>query len=384
VKKILFPLLLFAFLFISCKQEELRLLDRESLFTLPLGVMADELDYLYRERVFLPGTSDIFMKEGIVYISSENMAKVMGFNSYGDLLTLLYNTETNPLPREVVLADEEQNTNKRFVPWSFSRPGQLGLSGKHLLVEDRVTGALVYFDEKLQAACDRILLRFDDKGNYLDYVGQEGIGGKPFPYIHDIAFRDNGEFAVISRLDKGWWVFWYSPEGELLYQVDLNQEYYPFFKEGFQSFIPNLVVDPVEYRLFLMVNYYSINTEDETPQTKRIYQFDLNSQNYNEGAAVSDEVIREGGEDIRYVFELVGATRDGQVLMISPVDYNRYVIAGMDDSGKFLFKREISIGENHSVYTTFQLSADGILTSLCYQQEQAEISWWRTDRLFRQ
>lgn len=385
MKKILLPLVFVSLILFSCKNEEKGLLDREQLFVLPLGVMPDEIDYVYRDRVLLPGTADIFMNEGIVYLSSQSMGKIMGFNSYGDLLTLLFNSDINPQPRELVLAEEGQTSNKRFVPWAFRNPGNLGVSGNMLFVEDQVDSSLVYYDEELQASCDRIILRFDDNGQYKDYLGQEGLGGQPFPNIFDISFRNNGEVVVICRLDEGWRVYWYNRQGENLYQIAFDQDHNPYYKDGFQSYLSNLVVDPLEYRLFLMVSYYPIDREDtEQRDQKRLYQFDLNTQRYDNGAAVPDEIVREGGVTQNFVFELLGATQKGQLLFISPVSYNRYVIVGMNDTGKILFKRDISLGEQHSYFTDFYLSTEGILCSLTFLEDQATVNWWRTDRLFRE
>jgi hypothetical protein len=50
------PLALFIGLLGSCSKSALIQLDKEKLFSLSLGVMADELDYVYRERILLPGT----------------------------------------------------------------------------------------------------------------------------------------------------------------------------------------------------------------------------------------------------------------------------------------------------------------------------------------
>lgn len=385
VKKILLPLVFLSLFFFSCKNMEEGLLDREQLFVLPLGVMPDEIDYVYRDRVLLPGTADIFMNEGIVYISSQNMGKVMGFNSYGDLLTLLFNSEINPQPRELVLAEEGQTSNKRFVPWAFRSPGELGLAGSSLLVEDQVDSSLAYYDEELNASCNSIILRFDEDGQYMDYLGQEGLGGQPFPFISDISFRENGEVVVLCRLSKGWKVYWYNKHGENLYQITFDQDHNPYYKEGYQSYLSNLVVDPVEYRLFLMVSFYSADRDNaEQGDLKRLYQFNLNTQRYDKGAAVPDEITREAGSNQNFVFELLGVTEKGQVLLISPVSYNRYIIVGMNDSGKILFKREISLGDQHNFFTDFYLSSEGILSSLNFLEDHASVNWWRTDRLFRE
>ncbi|MDA3852553.1 MAG: hypothetical protein PF447_14985 [Spirochaetaceae bacterium] len=379
------PLALFIGLLGSCSKSALIQLDKEKLFSLSLGVMADELDYVYRERILLPGTSHLYMKEGIFYISSQNMAKVMAFNSYGDLMTLIFNEDLNPQPRDLVLSDLQGNSNKRFVPWNFNRPGLLGLSGDTLLVEDMVSDDFAYFDEELLASCDRILLRFNPQGEYLDYIGREGLGGKPFPHIQDLSFRSNGEWVVTCRIPQGWMIYWYSPQGELIYRLKLDHDQLPFFKEGYQCSLTRILADPQQYKLYLMCSFYQQEQGRDLPVTlNRLYQFDLNSRTYDEGISVPDEIRTQGGKDQRFIYQLAGVTRQADMLFLSPVGYNTFMVMGMESQGKILFKAEIFTGDDHSVYQDFHLSEDGILSSISYLSEGADVSWWRTDRLFRE
>lgn len=379
----MFLLVGFVLSFLSCSREGDSLLEREDLFRINLGVMSDELDYIYRERALLPGTADLYMDDGIFYLSSYNMGKIMGFNSYGDLITLIYNNEINTAPREIVLGDDSANSNKQFVPWGFRNPGELGLSNGLLVVEDRVAQDQLFYDEELQAYCDTIFLRFDEEGQYLDFIGREGLGGRPFPYVEELQFREDGDMVVFCRLDRGWQIYWFSPQGDLLYRIFLEEEFYPQFEDGMEPYVTQLYADPVEYRVFVMISYYPVEQGDDRIPEKRIYQLDLMTNSYNDGHSVPDEVIRSGGQEKRFVYEMLGITQEGQILFISPVDYNRFMLVGMDDQGKILFKREIEAAREPVLFSDFYLSPQGILSALLFHERGASISWWRTDRLFR-
>ena len=65
-------------------------------------------------------------------------------------------------------------------------------------MEDVVPDARAEEDEENHAYLNRVVRRFDTSGVYLDYLGQEGIGGTPFPYIEAIHVNEADEIIVVS------------------------------------------------------------------------------------------------------------------------------------------------------------------------------------------
>ena len=63
--------------------------------------------------------------------------------------------------------------------------------------------------------------RFDRSGIYLDYLGQEGVGGTPFPYINALYVNSSNDTIVVCRAERAWLVFWFSPAGNLKYKVTI-------------------------------------------------------------------------------------------------------------------------------------------------------------------
>src|SRR5215471_12983922 len=75
----------------ACNNNQIDSVEREDLFSLGIGPMEDQIA-LYS----LNGTRGIrrtgfTMRDGLFYISDGNSGKIVRFNSYGDLLFMIYN-----------------------------------------------------------------------------------------------------------------------------------------------------------------------------------------------------------------------------------------------------------------------------------------------------
>jgi len=89
-------------------------LEKDTLFSLKLGNFEDQINLFDLASVGEINTA-IEMKDGFFYIANGESKKIMETNSYGDLLSLYYNADTNPTPSfmqdKTKTAGSTQNTN---------------------------------------------------------------------------------------------------------------------------------------------------------------------------------------------------------------------------------------------------------------------------------
>ena len=143
--------IIFGFIIISnssCKAAATGAIEREDLFSLEIGPMEDQIA-LYK----LDGNRGIrktgfTMRDGLFFIADGNSQKIVRYNSYGDLLFMIYNDETNPAPitLRTNISSDEQATR-----WAYSHPleepGWITVdSRKHIFVEDRLPSQEHRFD----------------------------------------------------------------------------------------------------------------------------------------------------------------------------------------------------------------------------------------------
>ena len=286
VTAIILCAMLIGLLIVGCGTPSIEKLNREELFTLTLGKMENQIDLFQVPGVPFNRKNLIYMKGGRVYISNGNSSKIMEFTSYGDLLFLLQSSESNPTPFMLAEESNEQDvTNRSARSFPFQNIGAVVVeSAKNLFVEDEVPLEQREVDEQYGVLYYKRVLRFDRNGRYIDFLGQEGVGGSPFPFIESVHITAQDNLVVVSRLAARWVVFWFDRDGYLIYRVEVDAEYLPPHK-GYIPTVATILPDLSSPSLFLMVTYYEeeINESTKTLDASdkalsRIYRFSLEQE----------------------------------------------------------------------------------------------------------
>jgi hypothetical protein len=408
-----FPPILCAFLvllFSACSHEQVPSIAREDLQTLQIGALEDQLDLFNLEgNRNIPKTA-IAMRGGLFYISNGNGKKIVHYTSYGDLLFMVYNEETNPPPlslRTNIAAGEVVTRWAHTYP--LLEPGAITVDfRKHIYVEDRLPYERHSRDNESHALLDSLVLHFDETGRFVEYLGQEGVGGTPFPRINGVYTSVADELAVVCRLPTGWNVYWFDAEGFLLYAVHLRNDRIPIPQDRSEVFpsVDTVMASPDGRRLFIKVDYYR-NTFDESTNTRSgaesdgsvIWVMDVENSVYIDSIEVPffeyapDENGRRTGEKLLY--SMLGVIKNNRVFLSFPVDggYSLLILAaaggtapGASASGSSQAAAEqrrafIRVDNEELQFNTFNVSEDGILSGLLATDNEARLVWWRTDRL---
>lgn len=390
-------LLLISILILAgCRKTNVVSLDREDLFSVDIGKMEDQLDLF--QTVVANYKTRLAMRDGIIYISNGPSNKVMEFTSFGDLIRLFYDPEENPTP--VLLQSNpapDKVANRRAFAYPFTRVGAIAVTGdKVLLVEDLLPPERAVYDDDLGVNLNRIVLRFSSDGQLVDYLGQEGIGGSPFPYIQDIHVTGDDSIVVVSRTVEHWIVYWYAANGDLLYRADIPIQQLPV-PAASAAVVPTLdsvVPDCDEELLYLKIDYYQQAVDSETGTTygiagvySRVYWLDLNTGQYEgfieipENRQAMDSSTMFSREEVSYLYRLIGAAPGGNLFFLSRQDDDITQLLIMRRTGRVVRRRNLTIKDEEIVYKDFALSPEGILTGLLVLKDEAELVWWRSDKL---
>ena len=371
----------FVFLLVSCRSDN-KLLEKEDLFIIPMGVAADELDYFYRGSSLLPGTSDLYIQNGRIFVSSSHAGKVVEMNSYGDLLSLIYNPQTNPEPAHYQKSGSSgKDSLLRIRKWNFRNIEHIAISDRGLYVVDQVDDTMVSKSD--QFLYNRILLRFDEEGEYLDSLGQEGINGTPFPYINDLQITEKDDLVVITQSTGDFIVFWFSPEGSLLYKIIVKKSDLPKVQEGSWGLgqVEKITADPAESKLYLKIAYFPLDDTRDRTALSRLYTLDLEKEEYTNFFEIPHFEVNMGDQAIEGVNEYLGAISGGFHFFLGS-DYNgKYHLTIMDSTGAVKTTRVLNIQDQDIIYKKLYLAPSGLLAGIFYEEGGARISWWRADRI---
>ncbi len=272
--------------------------------------------------------------------------------------------------------------------------GELAVSpGKVLLVEDQVSAERQEYDKKLGAMLSYVVLRFRSDGTLIDYIGQEGIGGTPFPYIERIQTNSRGETIVICRTPADWLVFWYSPGGELEYKVEIGLKNLPLpAATGYTASLETIFADPARHLLYLKIDYYRA---DKTGGVRgnvefaksSVYWLNVDTQKYVGHVDLPRHIIEEKGngafgtKKVEVLYQFLGVARGGYMFFLSPLANNYDEVLVLDKQGNIVRRSRILLGDKSIAYRTFYLDPSGVLSALLVGNYSASVVWWRSDKL---
>jgi len=384
----------------SCREDRVEELQKEVLFELGFGKMEDQINFFIESDQDRLKKNRIVMKDGFFYISNALSGKVMEFNSYGDIINLFYNTDRNPDP--VLLAPRASTgeaATRNLYPYPFQDVGEIALGrNKTLFVDDRISVNRRERDEDMGVTLERIILQFDRDGRFIDYLGQEGNGGTPFPYIDKIRVTERDELVVFTRNTRGWRVFWFSAEKKPLYVVDILNDQLPVPESlgapDLLAILENLECDLMERRLYLKIDYYaeSIARESQTGSGfggSFIWWLNMTDETYSGRVRIPAHTKDSGKPQMfeedttELIYEFIGLARGEHLFLASLEGRNSYQLLILRPDGLVVKSGHINLGEERLESRQFFVTPQGILTGFLGWTDRVEIAWWRTDRFIQ-
>jgi hypothetical protein len=382
-------------IFVSCAKSKNLSIEREDLFSFDIGRLEDELDMFDLEGARSLRKTALKMRDGFFYISNGNGEKIARYNSYGDLLFLIYNEETNPPPLTLREKTEGSAVTRWSYKWPLREPGSITVnSQKHIFVEDRLAPERHSFDTEQKTILDRLVLHFDTDGKFVDYLGQEGKGGTPFPRIENIFTSESDDLVVVCQLPAGRRVFWYDSSGNQIYDIIFSDDVLPIppGRFGLMPSLDTISIAPDERKIYLKVDYYREIMDESTNtlsgrESDRSCLWIINAGDASFSGSIdipffetySSTNNRRINENLLY--SMFGVMDGGRVFFYYPIETGfSILILDADDSNEQR-RGIINVSDDELLYCAFDVSSNGILSALLSSNYDVKLVWWRTDKL---
>ncbi len=371
-------------------------LNKSDLFSLSYGTFENELNVFDLSGAGQINTS-MTMRDGFFYIANGEAKKIMELNSYGDLLSFYYNDEFSKAPS--FASGVQGNTTKKAVVYPFNTLGPIAVdSKKNLYVVDTLPPEQYERDTENRLSLDRVVLRFDSSGKFVDYLGQQGPGGSPFPFIENIYTVADGELVVVCVTNDGPIAYWFNSKGFLQYKVPFTVSTVPRPRgletdEGdmLHISIENVIPDLNFRRLYVKVDYsktvldpaLKVQSGIEYDRTL-LCPLDVETGRYGESFEVPpyEESVSENlsKEVFLQPYNFLGVSESGWFFFSVPTSRG-YLIQLIQPENQKILKRSLDIDYSRILFNTFSVSANGILNGLFVERDKATVAWWRTDSL---
>ncbi len=355
---------------LACNKDADSGLEKKTMFTLPYGSLDDELTPLASSR--------LTMNDGFFYIIDSSLAKLMKFNSYGDLLLLQYNQEKNPVQILVHKRDESSPTNKAAVPFPFREPTQIAvLDDQAFFVADTVSDEENLWSPDFGCMLTGTVHCFDSMGKLICDLGQEGrAGATPFSRITRLETTRDRNLVVHTQTPKGQAIYWFDANLNLLYSILADTSILP--QEDAEKHIvsiDSISVSQTKPLLFIKTDYYTEHEEDIDFYKSSICCYDL----FLEKCIWSMDIpVAET------LYQLLGVYGEDQIFLVSPDDNDTYNLLILDGGDKSIaVNTPLAFGHKDIQLLELSLGSNGIITALISYEDEVSAVWWRSDKLLK-
>ncbi|MBR1403242.1 MAG: hypothetical protein IJ558_03620 [Treponema sp.] len=397
MKKILFcAVCALALFLLGCsKSDSVHSVSENALFTLNYGNFEDELNLFDLAKTGSVRTY-VTMRDGFFYIANGEARKILELNSYGDLLSLYYNDE---VLKDVAFAGKNAlNSTKKAISYPFNTLGPVAVdSRKYIYAVDTLPVERQERDANARLLLSFVVLRFDSNGKFIDYLGQQGPGGTPFPFVKNIYTTQDNELVVICTTNDGLVAYWFSTNGFLLYTVPVSQSTVPHLSLENSDEAPayisieNIVPDCSAHKLYVKVDYYLASLDSQLKvqsgidyHTTLLCPLDITTGRYDEPLEIPSyeySVTENLTKEIYNLpFDFLGVTENGWFFFIVPNEEG-FIVQMVQPDGQRIVKRALSVDHSRVLYYALSLNGSGIISALFVRNENAEVVWWRTDSL---
>jgi len=398
-KKILFAaisILSVSFLFTSCiGNETVQSISETELFKIPYGKFEEQLSVSDLNNVG-DVRYGITMRDGFFYIINGESKKIMELNSYGDLLTLFYNEESE-IASLLNKSQRAAESVHHEVSYPFDYPGMLAVdSNKNIYTVCSIPRDRQEISDDGNILYSQTVLRFARDGSSVEYIGQQGPGGTPFPFIKNIYTTSKDELVVAAVSIEGTVIYWFSSDGFLKYMVPVSTNNVPTLEsvnDTSSQFwtISNVIPDPVSYKLYVQIDYYTTYLDEDSKVQSGVnfvqsllYPLNVESGVYEAPVTIppyEESVVSDYSRlTYRIPYDFLGVTKSGwKFFIVKTAD--GFNIEMIQSESQRILRRQFNVDHNNMLFDSMSLSLDGIITALYLEKDAARVVWYRTDNL---
>ena len=368
----------------------------QELFSLGIGLSENKIALFQLPNSPIRRNLYIDMRDGLISISNSGQNKVMTFTSYGDLLRSIYQPAINPIPTYLSSQkNQEIQFNRRGVEYEFHHIENIAVGeNNYIYVVNQLPADQLVVDDARQLVQDRVVVRFAPNIEP-HYIGQEGLGGTPFPAIRDIfAVRDN-ELIVVCKQDTQWQIYWYSREGALRHRLDIDDAHLPALVRPSDIVeLVQVVPDPKMRRLYLQVDFFNeFSDSDTTVQygieqvAARIYWIDLPRGHYAGYIDIPSDsngnATPANNENWYISYDFLGVT-EGQYMVLwgYPPNQNPHILI-IGTNSDVVLRHEIVELPTNQLFSDYAFSPNGVIVALQGYYDRVDVVWWRIDDFLR-
>ena len=353
------------------------------------------------KSVYSDDNVSLEVRNGLYHILSSNDEKIMRFSSYGDLLLVIQDPNSikslrNPDTEKTAISENKEEKS-RLRPMinpenGFQHISLLAVdSAGTMYVSDRLPPSVKsIYDEKSQAFCNAIVRRFSKDGTELGFLGQEGVGGSPFPVIQGLRVTDDDKIAVLAASSFSYHIFFFNADGSLLSSLKISRSTVPLpdSESGSDSALASSIAS-IETLLPLpdtspkpliaaKVDYFQQNLDAVKKLQSWLFTIDASKGEIMQSIKIPamgkeiepPELIGVRGKHYYLIQKAESAANDTAIMN------NRFTLSLLDENAVISKRFLIALPKDVTEATNFEIGKDGVLYCLGFSRDYVSCLSW--------
>jgi len=342
-------------------------------------------------------------KDGFFYILDPINNKIMKVTEKGEVIFILFNGLDNPHIKEVNLQKTETEDfviyTKLYRNFKIIDPVLLEVDNKKNIYFINRDPEYKKMFENIGIK-DQLILKFDSNGNFLNFIGTDGINSDPFSAITELKVDNGNNLIVKENLDDGIYIYKFSEDGKLLKKARLIKEDIPVLSSEMEYTVDfvDIKLSDFEDEVYVICQFIKSSIENfsiiryETMYEK-IFVYSLRSNKYEKilfkvnpefmdlTKISENRTIKSLYGDNKMIMkpmkEFIGVDLDSNIylkdseLPLTSAVFNKFSLNIYDFSGRNIRNIEVTYPEGIDYFSNFSVVKSGFVYS--YYLKNGEI-----------
>jgi hypothetical protein len=425
-----FIFLISATLFSGCMRRGVEELEKERLFSLPIGKGEEGEEYIgiMREKNGeLGGPSHVLFENGFFFIVDSVNQKLLKITTPGDVILTIERGEGTKTDDENILRTKQRKY------YNFNQIGNIAVDKENNIYIEDISiqkrklksiidvlskGEVVEEEGNFEEVYVSHILKFDRLGNFLFKLGVDGRDTEPFYQIYKISTTRDGNLIVLT-MDEEWenWTYYkFDEDGNRLMMNVIKSKDIVASEDmkGRAYFIMDVFPSNLDDRLLYWISLYE--TLYDTKGVKKevdTWEEEIELEDYEaikkkEEQAPKTEIMRDllyykliqydvvtgemhttmkwqmdGGNRVEPTEELLGVDGEFNGFLWKYLDKNRSVITIVNPEGTVVERRSFFF-EDDGIWMNVQVASDGSVSGIKIDDKYVHFYRWRSDRLLKE
>lgn len=261
------------------------------IFSKKIGFQKDNIGTYLNEDMFEHIPFSVFYTDGFYYISDPINNKIMKLTERGFPVLTIYNPKNNPgFKQTEATTDNDSNSSSIFLniykEYSLIRPGLIVVDNKkNIYVINKDSNYKTTNDNG--DIVDEKILKFNQNGDIVSIIGENGGNSLPFGYIYDIQCDNKNNIIVIEKQTSNYVIKQFSIKGEKINECVLKDSEIPLKKDeiGLLTTIINVKPGYDKNTIYVTVQYIkksksNINFEEYETLYNKLLLFSLEQKSF--------------------------------------------------------------------------------------------------------